>query len=160
MEKKIWSKPEMNEFAFAANEYVAACGDSGTNYLFTCDAGGGKYGRVWMETNSPTGDWNGLQTDEVPGYWDSQELDQLRTDSYHACKKTHTASSEDEFSKGYYISNDDWNSGWSSSGLIPVFNLAAVIEKAIKVYIWGGPEKTNTHCTTNLDIDNWETAKS
>ena len=25
MEKRIWSKPEMNEFAFAANEYVAAC---------------------------------------------------------------------------------------------------------------------------------------
>ena len=34
MEKRIWSKPEMNEFAFAANEYVAACGDNGSDYLF------------------------------------------------------------------------------------------------------------------------------
>ena len=28
MEKRIWTKPEMNEFAFAANEYVAACEDT------------------------------------------------------------------------------------------------------------------------------------
>lgn len=157
MEKRIWSKPEMNEFAFAANEYVAACGDSGTDYLFTCDAGGGKYGYVWMETNSPTDDWNGLQTDDSLGIWDPQQsLDQLRSMTYHACGETHTASTTDEFMKGYYISRDDWNSGWSLNG----FDLAAVIKKAIQVYIWGGREKTNTHCTTNLNMDTWETAKS
>ena len=32
MEKMIWAKPEMNEVAFAANEYVAACG---THYVWT-----------------------------------------------------------------------------------------------------------------------------
>lgn len=160
MEKKIWSKPEMNEFAFAANEYVAACGDKGQNILFTCDAGGGKYGRVWMETNSPTDDWNGLQTDEFPSILDSQDLDQLRTDSYYACGKKHVASKTDEFMKGYYISDDDWDSGWDRSGYIPKFDLAAVIEKAIRVYIWGGTEKYNTHCTTNLNIESWEAAKS
>ena len=159
MEKRIWSKPEMNEFAFAANEYVAACGDGGQNIFFTCDAGGGKYGRVWMETNSPTDDWNGLQTDEVPGIYDPG-MDELRTSSYHACGKKHVASTTDEFMKGYYISNDDWNSGWDTSGTIPKFDLAAVIEKAIRVYIWGGTEKSNTHCTTNLDIENWEVARS
>ncbi len=38
MEKRIWSKPEMNEFVFAANEYVAACGDQNRVYKFICDA--------------------------------------------------------------------------------------------------------------------------
>lgn len=38
MEKRTWIKPEMNELAFAANDYVAACGDSGTVYKFVCDA--------------------------------------------------------------------------------------------------------------------------
>lgn len=37
MDKMMWSKPEMNEFAFAANEYVAACGDPlRTIYNFIC----------------------------------------------------------------------------------------------------------------------------
>ena len=31
MEKRIWSKPEMHEFAFAANEYVSTC------YSGNCD---------------------------------------------------------------------------------------------------------------------------
>ena len=34
----MWSKPEMNEFAFAANEYVAACGDENKVFKFICDA--------------------------------------------------------------------------------------------------------------------------
>lgn len=35
MEKRIWSRPEMNEFAFAANEYVSTC------YSGVCDTHAG-----------------------------------------------------------------------------------------------------------------------
>ena len=38
---KDYVKPMMESEVFAANEYIAACG-SGTTYLFTCNAGGGK----------------------------------------------------------------------------------------------------------------------
>ena len=37
-------KPTMEGEVFAANEYIAACGDSGTVYKFTCDAGRGESG--------------------------------------------------------------------------------------------------------------------
>lgn len=46
MEKRIWSKPEMHEFAFAANEYVSTC------YSGNCDieAGAVKPKDTWGET--------------------------------------------------------------------------------------------------------------
>lgn len=39
--KKIWSAPEAIAEQFAANEYVAECGDENRVYKFTCDARGG-----------------------------------------------------------------------------------------------------------------------
>ena len=36
--KKIWSAPEAIAEQFAANEYVAACGDENKVYKFTCNA--------------------------------------------------------------------------------------------------------------------------
>lgn len=40
MEKRIWSKPEMHEFAFAANEYVSTC------YSGMCDTSAGATGKT------------------------------------------------------------------------------------------------------------------
>ncbi len=37
--KKEWMEPVVEVQEFAANEYVAACGDSGKVYKFVCDAG-------------------------------------------------------------------------------------------------------------------------
>ena len=63
--KKIWSAPEAIAEQFAANEYVAECGDENRVYKFTCDAGGGKRGSVYEETNNlpglQTGWWAGLK---------------------------------------------------------------------------------------------------
>ena len=39
--RKEWMEPVIEVQEFVANEYVAACGDSGTVYKFTCDAPGG-----------------------------------------------------------------------------------------------------------------------
>lgn len=38
MTKKVYTKPELKSEAFVPQTHVAACGDSGTVYKFTCDA--------------------------------------------------------------------------------------------------------------------------
>ena len=154
MEKRIWSKPEMNEFAFTANEYVAACGDENKKYLFTCDAGGGKNGYVWIEDNKQDGlqsdsRWSLIKRGKVPtgGGSSTDEYDDFLS-GYHACGATHEASTTDDFYNGYYLEEDKWNNG--------DFSLLDVL----KVIIWRGPNNDNTHCTTNLDMNSWTTAKS
>ena len=138
MEGKVWRRPLTEVQKFEANEYVAACGDSGTTYLFKCDAGGGESGNVYVESNGV----EGLQTrGEWVGGWGGhwQEADRsLR--GYHACGTTHEADSDDDFLNGYYVPY------WS--------------DKVTDVIIWRGPYNNNVHCTTNLNKDNWETAKS
>ena len=47
--KKTWEEPRILVQQFMPNEYVAACGDSGTVYNFVCDAGGGTPGTVYEE---------------------------------------------------------------------------------------------------------------
>lgn len=138
MERRVWIRPLTEVQKFEANEYVAACGDSGVVYKFKCDAGGGESGSVYVETNGV----DGLQTrGEWVGGWGGhwQEADRS-LGGYHACGTTHEADSDDEFLNGYYVPyrSDD----------------------VTKVIIWRGPYNNNVHCTTNLDQNSWETAKS
>lgn len=37
--KKAWTRPLTTVQQFDANEAISACGDSGTNYYFECNAG-------------------------------------------------------------------------------------------------------------------------
>ncbi|MDO4312491.1 MAG: hypothetical protein Q4C52_05350, partial [Eubacteriales bacterium] len=126
--KKEYVTPRMVGERFLPNEYVAACGDSGTVYKFECNAGGGTRGDVF------TKDGRNLTEDS----W-------MVTNYYHACGTTHEAESNDDFIEGYFFANggNDKTQGY----------------KAIPVIIWtdGG---TDVHCTTNLDMSTWETAKS
>lgn len=142
MAKKAYSKPMLKSEAFVPQSYVAACGDSGTDYYFKCDAGGGVSGYVWLETNGVPGlqenkEWVGTGTN----WWEGHlvEADKF-LDGYQACNTTHTASSSDEFPLGYFKANS-----WGST--------------AIEVRVWteGG---TNVHCTENLNQSTWQTAKS
>lgn len=138
MERKVWRRPLTEVQKFEANEYVAACGDSGTTYLFKCDAGGGESGNVYVESNGV----EGLQTrGEWVGGWGGhwQEADRS-LGGYHACGTTHEADSDDEFLNGYYVPYRSDN--------------------VTNVIIWRGPYNNNVHCTTNLNKDEWETAKS
>lgn len=81
-----------------------------------------------------------------PGYHyrvyldDGKELTD-RKHQYGPCGATHDASTEDDFLSGYM---DDTKTHGNDN---------------IKVIIWteGG---TNVHCTTNLNMDSWVTAKS
>ena len=59
--------------------------------------------------------------------------------SYHACGKTHEAPTDDEFLDGFYR---------------PFLTLDF---QRVKIWTDGG---TNIHCTTKLDMNSWETAKS
>lgn len=122
---RSYRKPMMNVEKFVANEYVAACGEENKVYKFTCDAGGGVSGSVYLETNGKKGfqiGWGG---------------DQYRS-RYYACGETHEASTTDEFLNGYYVVG---------------FNVTPVI-------VWKGEDGRDTHCTTNLDMNSWTTAKS
>ena len=126
VQKKEWAIPQTFVQQFAANEYVAACGDENRVYKFTCDAGGGESGAVYLETNGQEGFQLGL-------FGGDRYLS-----LYHACGATHEASTKDDFLNGYYV---------TEQGVTPVI-------------VWRGSNNDNTHCTTNLDINSWGTAKS
>lgn len=135
VQKKEWAIPQTFVQQFAANEYVAACGDGGTVYKFKCEAGGGVPGDVYLESNSVAG----LQTKPQGHWWEAGYVpadDYLG--GYHACGVEHEAESTDPFLDGYYVVDD---------------NVTPVI-------VWRGKWGANIHCTTNLNMNSWETAKS
>ena len=138
MTKNVWVQPQTVVQQFVANEAVAACGDHGVNYLFTCNAGDGVYGSVYQETNGRPG----LQTG---GWGDDQNAeyghDFFREYGFHACDTTHVASTDSDFLNGYYCAQGN-------------------TRNPVKVIIWKGEHNNNVHCTTNLDMDSWETDRS
>lgn len=152
MKQQVWSSPKTTFEEFVPQNYIAACGDENKVYLFTCDAGGGVSGNVYEETNG----LQGLQTyagchcgsshltkeGEFLGLsWScSKWVDKADTSlgGYHACGAPHEASTESDFSNGYYVVN---------GAITPVI-------------IWKGENSDNVHCTTNLDQNSWKTAKS
>lgn len=136
MEKKIWTAPMASVEEFMANEYIAAaCGTQWTVYNFECNAGdrGNSY-HVYLNGA------DGLPETADDIDW-SARSGRLRT--YSPCGATHEASTKEDFPEGYmYRSRNGSNTG-----------------ERIDVIVWteGG---TNTHCTSNLDMDSWETTKS
>lgn len=134
--KRMYIKPVLESETFVPQNYIAACGDSGTVYKFTCDAGGGVSGNVYLETNGEPGLQTGWNGDRSLG-------------GYHACGSTHEAESTDDFLDGYYVTQK-WVGGWGGH----------YETETTRVIVWRGPYGDNTHCTTNLDMDSWETVKS
>lgn len=134
MERRIWTHPVTEVQKFEANEYVAACGDSGVIYNFKCNAGD-----RWK-------DYNVYLADGTPYATSGRDYGGCRIDydSYHPCGETHTAESDSGFLKGYMYEQDFW--GYNKG-------------KKIDVMIWT-QHYTNVHCTTELDMKEWETAKS
>lgn len=130
MEKKVWENPLTMVQQFVPNEYVAACGDENKVYLFTCDAG-----------------WTGLTGSEVYTNGSDGEMgtsDDVLLGTYGKCGKTHEASTTDDFESGYLVKNI----------------LGVPVGERQPVIIWRGENGKNIHCTTNLDMKTWETAKS
>lgn len=132
--KRIYEKPNAYIEEFTPNEYVAACGDSGTIYKFKCTAGGGKNG----DLTDATGRIN--YTEGKNTY-------------YHACNAVHEASSDDTFVKGRYYPNGGYDNFNGSYQEVYIW-----FEPLGKDH-WGN-KKYDIHATTNLNMDTWETAKS
>lgn len=140
--KRAYIKPVLESETFVPQAYIANCGDSGTVYKFTCDAGGGVPGNVYLETNGVKGlqtESGWIQTGYFPweGHW--QWADKP-LGGYHACNISHEADSDSDFLKGYYQPDGS--------------------DRVIDVIVWRGPKNNNVHCTTNLDMNSWETVKS
>lgn len=128
--KKEYVSPRMVCETFAADEYVAACGDSGTTYYFECDAPGGTL-YYWPNSDDTI--------DGIHQGWGWPE----RLGSYHPCSKKHKAESTSAFYDGFVDYDNDWR-----------------YDEGEEVIVWRGPKGDNGHATKNLDINSWETAKS
>ena len=81
MGRKVWQRPVTSVQKFEANEYVAACGTQYGNYLFECDAPGG---RLYYYT-----------TDR----WGNKSAQYIG--SYTPCGKKHETSRDSEFPDGF-----------------------------------------------------------
>lgn len=141
--KRRYERPSAYIEEFTPNEYVAACGNSGTVYKFKCTAGGGVYGDLTDATG----------TINYTDYKTHKELGAIKYYNYHACNAEHNASSSDTFVRGRYYpngGNDDLSGKYQ------------------EVYIWFEPlrrhwwenKKYDIHATTNLDMSTWGKAKS
>ena len=130
---KSYKKPVLNVERFTANEFVAACGDSGTTYYFECNAGDKRNSyNVYFEDGTPYASSNG--NDE----WYAQFT------GYYPCHVTHVAESDSGFRAGYMY-EQNWRG--NNTG------------EKIDVVIWT-EYGSNVHCTTNLDMKDWTTQKS
>lgn len=141
MKQQVWSSPKTTFEEFVPQVYCANCsGDDyhGTIYYFECNAG--ELGLKSYPYAVYEGTYSGNAKKNFFGNWTGHGG--KYRNMYHACGEKHEASSEDEFISGFM---DDERTD-------DVF-------EAIPVIIWteGG---TDTHCTTNLNKEDWEIAKS
>lgn len=130
MTKNVWVQPRTVVQQFMANEYVAACGDLNKVYTFVCDAGWTGISGSTVYTNGPDGI--------------AETGDDVELGSYGKCGLEHKAPATDEFIYGYLRKNA----------------LGFPVGEKQDVIIWRGEDGNNIHCTTNLDMDSWETEKS
>lgn len=138
--KATYESPVILVQTFVPNEYVAACGDSGTVYKFQCNAGDSS-GEYRVFTNGSNGKADGLP--EFGG--DDVELTTGITYGtyYHPCGEIHESAVSDEYILGYIVPKGDLNFSWYRT----------------PVYIWTN-NNTDIHCTTDLNMSTWETTKS
>lgn len=126
-----WERPMAVVDAFVANEFVSACGDQNTVYLFECNAGekNHKYNVYYYDNNN-----NRKHYIASNRHW-------AQFGNYHPCGDKHEASTRDDFINGYIDDQSTWE------------------DEKIPVVIWTD-RGTNVHCTTILDTNSWPTAKS
>ena len=147
MEKMTWSRPMASVEQFMPNEYIAACGDSGTVYKFTCDAG-------YVDKSHESG-WcgcgeyhyrsvpDGTYTEKASWHVYHNGTDLTSWSTYSPCGHTHEAASDGVFLTGCYMDNP-----------------YTEVDENIPVTVWRGEDGKNVHCTTLLDINSWATVKS
>lgn len=128
--KKEYVRPSMVCETFAADEYVAACGDIGKVYKFVCNAPGGTLYYYPQSDGQIDGIYKGKGEKEWLGF-------------YRPCDVTHEAPSTSAFYDGFVDYN--YNGRFDSDE---------------GVIVWTGRLGRNGHATKNLNMEEWETAKS
>lgn len=139
MEKRTYIKPVLESETFVPQNYIATCGDTNNEYIFQCNAEGGILGAVFYDNG------DGLFDPKVP-IVNPNGKDACMGIGYHACQKTHITQKGDEFIDGWYVTG--WNAIEGKGDVIT------------PVIIWRGVEGNNIHCTTELDKNSWDVAKS
>ena len=119
---------------FVANEFVSTCGENHKVYNFECNAGD-EDGMYDVFTN------------------DGRNLTKGILNYYHPCKATHKAEEDSGFIEGVMIDNGGIDDRY-------YIDLKGIHEyPKTKVIIWTD-NGTDVHCTTNLNMKEWTTAKS
>ena len=134
---KNYVRPMMESEVFAANEYIAACGDSGVIYNFECNAGDSR-GGYSVYLNGPDGESH--TSDDI--FWCGGPGAVRGNRTYTKCGETHSAEDNNDFFPGYIKRRK---------------GIFGTTEHDVIVWTANG---TNTHCTTELDMSKWETQKS
>ena len=130
--KKRWEAPRLEVEQFMTNDSVSACGDSGRIYSFECNAGQAGHDYAVYSFNR----WGRKNYLVGPYYMGGPG------GTYHPCRETHSAPDNSDFFTGYYI--DD---------------IRTPKDERIPVVVWTN-NGTNVHCTTNLNINEWEVNRS
>lgn len=92
--KKRWEEPMILVQQFVANEYIAACGDSGVVYNFECNAGEKRKHYAVKDANGKVATISGMYMDGYNYY-------------YHPCSETHEAESNSGFLTGYHLDDPE-----------------------------------------------------
>lgn len=87
MTKKVYTKPELKSEAFVPQTHVAACGDSGTVYKFTC--------------NAPSGTLYYFRDKPASGSHPTIGDQGIRLGNYQPCSAFHEAEAQSGFYWGY-----------------------------------------------------------
>lgn len=140
--KRVYEKPMMSIENFAANEFIAACGDSGTNYLFDCNAPAGELYYFKESDGTLDGIYNGDGKATKKG-------------NYQPCGKKHETANLGDFYEGFVDYND--NGKYDPNGTKEWWGERTPAEAVI---VWHDGSKRGWHATKNLDMNSWETAKS
>lgn len=130
--RRSYRKPTMTVERFVADEYVAACGDSGKVYKFTCDAPRGIL--YYYDSENSDGVIDGNYTGSGSA---------TRLGDYHPCQITHEADATNFFYDGFVD-----------------YNRNRRCDSGEEVIVWRGSNGRNGHATKQLDMNSWETAKS
>lgn len=128
--KKVWESPKIEVQQFTANEYVAACGDQHKVYYFVCDAKGGNLYYYKNGDGKVDGVYEGNGSATLLG-------------SYHPCEAKHEADSTNPFYDGFVD-----------------YNRNRRCDSGEEVIVWRGKWNNDGHATAQLDMTQWETAKS
>lgn len=131
MKKRVYAKPVLESEAFVPQNYCKVCANDGIHREYLFECNAGNKNSKYAVKNS-----RGKAVTISGMYMNGRDY------YYHPCGETHKAPTNSGFLTGYHI--DDINTRGDEN---------------IAVIIWTD-YNTDVHCTTNLNMNEWDTSKS